>query len=168
MYKGVKWYKGEWVPGWKERYIQAFKPHTFSLVWFSANLFCLRKCINVTRYHLYWPRERKNEGKEKGREGEKKKEGKGKGNLIQIWCFWPMLDNTFWVESPAQPHASCLIPSVSNCPYKEFLTFTLHPTLFHPFPPASLHTLHVLYTPHKEYQPSSKYFSGKMLANIIS
>ena len=150
----------ESAPGCKEMCAQAFRPLTFSQVWVSAHLFYLRKC-KYNRTQLPVGQEKK--GRRETGQGVEKKEAckqRGRSNLDLMFSSHVGLS-----ESPVLPHAY-LIPPVSNCLHR----YLPHSTLLIPTfsLPHSLHNLHILHTLCPEYQPQSKYLSGKMLANSIS
>lgn len=152
--KEVKWYQRAEPLDQREMY-SGLLSHSCSLWPESLLAFSSwEKRINVTKHHLHWPRERKKEGRER-EEGQKEKEGKRKGDLIQMWCVCPIVDNTFRVESPPSLMHRVCFHHWAIVLIKNFLP-SLHPAPLHLFLPLSVHTLHVLYTPHTEYQPQSK------------
>ena len=135
--------------------------HSYSLRSESLLFFSIWENVNTAEHNFHWPRKRKEEGRQ-GR-GRKKREAckwRGRSNLDLMFSSHIGLS-----ESPVLPHAY-LIPVVSNCLHR----YLLHSTLLLPTfsLPHSLHNLHILHTLRPEYQPQSKYLSGKMLANSIS
>ena len=135
--------------------------HSHSLRSESLLIFSIWENVNTTDPNFQWARKRKEEGRQ-GR-GWKKKEAckqRGRSNLDLMFSSHVGLS-----ESPVLPHAY-LIPPVSNCLHR----YLPHSTLLIPTfsLPHSLHNLHILHTLCPEYQPQSKYLSGKMLANSIS